>query len=189
MLRSPSNQPSPPPAGELTTENVPAHFKAQLGVGAKDKVQMVVQRRVYCGASRSKKKPNASPWCRPSRKRRYKKVLVYVDPPPADKPDASTPKVGGNTDDDVDSSDAETVDGEPPAVDGRLSPGKVTSAYSASSASPVKDRHANSSPRSSRGSVSPMKHIYNGAVSDSDATSQRSGRSSESPEKKRKVRS
>ena len=76
---------SPPPlspsTGELTTENVPAHFKAQLGAGAKDKVQMVVQRRIYCGAARSKKKQNASPWCRPSRKRRYKKVVVYINPP------------------------------------------------------------------------------------------------------------
>ena len=115
-------------------------------------------------------------------------LLLYE---PCRKPDAeSTPK-GNKTDDDnnVDSSDDETDDGETPG-DSHLSPsggGKLTP-YSASSASPVKERH--SSPRSSRGrSVSPMKHIYNGASESDAATSQRSGRSSESPEKKCKLRS
>ena len=190
---------------------MPAYFKAQLNVpdkGSKNdtnKVQMVVRRKIYYAASKNKKKANLSPWCRPSRRRRFKKVVVYVDAAGKEQPSPTSPRSPirkvDNTDD-VDSSDLETEDDQVVSTlegSSRCSPEKALGpdsshrpAYSASSASPVKDRHLHNSSRSSRGSVSPMKQIYNGA-SESDGMSQhsahsgRSGRSgrSESPEKKR----
>jgi len=197
--------------GELTTENVPAYFKAQLNVSDKtdkpadtNKVQMVVRRKIYYGTPKTKKKPNQSPWCRPSRRRRFKKVVVYVDASGKELPAADEVSPTGKVDntDDGESSDLETEDDQVVSTlegSSRCSPEKAPgpgssprNTYSASSASPVKDRHAHNLSRSSRGSVSPAKQMYNGA-SESDATSQHSaasGRScrSESPEKKREWR-
>ena len=193
----------------MTTENVPAYFKAQLNVSDKTdksadttKVQMVVRRKIYYGTPKTKKKPNQSPWCRPARRRRFKKVVVYVDASGKELPAADeVSPTGGKADntDDAESSDLETEDDQVVSTlegSSRCSPekapGSPRNTYSVSSASPVKDRHSHNLSRSSRGSVSPAKQLYNGA-SESDATSQHSavsGRScrSESPEKKREWR-